>query len=136
MKTYKAGGTIRVARFVKISAAFTVSECDANERTVGISDMGGNEAPIPSVTNDPPYAAIAGESVTVHHQDGETCLLYLGTGGCTAGALLKSDADGAGVVIDETAGNKEEVGAIAEEAGSAGEYVHVMIRKQTVTTES
>lgn len=136
MKSFKSGGVIRVGRFVKISAAYTVSECDAGERTVGISDMGGSDAPIPSVTNDPPYAAESGDVVAVHTNDGETCLLYIGTGGCTAGDLLKADADGAGVALAESAGSKEEAGAIAEETRSAGEYARVMIRKQTVTTET
>lgn len=140
-KAMRANGTIRVGRFVKIDVADnnSVKECDANERVFGISGMGSRVAPIPEVTTDPPEAAQSGESVEVHLPgDGQSqdVLLYLGTGGCTAGDYLKADADGAGVTIDETATHKEEVGAIALESGSAGEYVKVIPWRCTVTTET
>lgn len=136
-KAFRANGTIRVARFVKIDPADnnSVLECDANERTIGISQIGGRTAPIPSVTTDPPEAAQSGEDVMVHLQ-GENCLLLIGSGGVTAGGLLKADADGKGVAIDETAGNKEEAGAIALETAAADTYCKVEVRVQTVTTET
>lgn len=135
LKAYRANGTIRVARFVKIDSSDnnSVLEADAGERVIGISQIGGREAPIPAVTADPPEAAQATDSVLVH-PDGDLCLLYLGTGGCTAGDLLKSDADGAGVALAEGAGTAEEVGAVALETASAGEYAKVRVRTQTVTT--
>lgn len=136
-KAYRANGTIRVARFVKIDSSDnnSVLEADANERVLGISQIGGRTAPIPTVTTDPPEAAQSGEDVNVH-LEGEICLLYAGTGGWTAGGLLKSDADGAGVAIDETAGNKEEAGARALATVSAGEYGLVQVASRTVTTET
>jgi hypothetical protein len=140
-KAFRANGTIRVGRFVKIDTSDnnSVLEADANERVLGISQMGSRVAPIPEVTTDPPNAAIAGESVMVAYPgDPNTsdCLLLIGTGDCTAGDYLKSDADGKGVVIDETATNKEEVGALALESATAGEYARVIPWRCTVTTET
>lgn len=136
----RANGTIRVSRFVKIDAAdnFSIKECDANERVFGISQAGSRVAPIPEVTTDPPEAAQSGESCMVHlpGEDGSTPLLRIGSGGCTAGGYLKADADGNGVAIDETAGNKEEVGAIALETRLEGEYAKVLPWRLTVTTET
>lgn len=134
---YVANGTIRVARFVKIDSSDnnSVLEADANERVIGISQIGGRTAPTPDVTTDPPEAAQAGEHLNVHFV-GEECLLRIGSGGCAAGALLKSDADGQGVAIAESAGNKQEAGAMALETASENEYARVVVRAQTVTTET
>ncbi len=135
MKAFTANGTIRVGRFVKIDPADnnSILECDANERTIGISQMGGRAAPIPDVSADPPEAAQAGEQCNVH-LNGEDCLLYLGTGGVTAGGLLKADADGKGVPLAETAALKEECGAIAMETALVSTYCKVVVRVGTVTT--
>ncbi len=135
MKALTANGTIRTARFVKLDASDnnSILEADANERVVGISQIGSRTAPIPDVTADPPEAAQSGEHCNVH-LEGEDCLLMIGTGGCTAGGLLKSDADGKGVAISEAAAAKQEVGAIALETASAGQYARVTVRVGTVTT--
>lgn len=133
----RAGGTIRVARFVKLdsSASFTVLEADANDRLYGISTIGSREAPLPSVTADPPQAAVAGDSVRVHTL-GEECLLRIGAGGCTAGALLESDNDGQGVVAVETAGSKRNYGARALEDALQGNYCRVEVLIGVLTTET
>ena len=130
MKSMRANGTIRVARFVKqdVADANSVKETDANERSIGISDIGGREAPIPSVTADPPQAAQTGDNVAVHFQEGETCLLYAGSGGWTAGDRLKSDADGAGVTVATTGTTIQQIGAEAESDCAAGSYGQVAIR--------
>lgn len=138
----RANGTIRVSRFVKIDPADnnSIKEADANERIFGISHEGARVAPIPEVTTDPGEAAQAGESCRVYYPgdgvDGRTCLLLIGSGGCTAGDYLKSDADGKGVALAETAGSKEEVGAIALETCAEGEYAKVLPWRATVTTET
>lgn len=136
-KAFTAGGTIRRARFVKLSTAAnnTVLEADANERIWGISQMGGRVAPIPSVTDDPPNAAITGEQVGVYFP-GEMTLLEIGSGGCEAGDYLKSDGDGKGVALAETSGLKEEVGAIALETALEGALASVQVWRTTVTTET
>jgi hypothetical protein len=57
-------------------------------------------------------------------------------GTITAGALLKSDSNGKAVVAAETAGLKENVGAIAVTSGASGELITVRLMPQTVTTET
>jgi len=49
--------------------------------------------------------------------------LTIGSGGCTAGMLLKSDADGKGVEADT---DKDIVGAIAMESASENEVASVL----------
>lgn len=128
LKAYRANGTIRVARFVKIDTSDndSVLEADANEKVLGITDIGGREPPIPSATTTPPEAAQATEDVNVHGV-GSLCLLYAGTGGWTAGDYLKSDADGAGVSIATTGTTLQRYGAVALETVSAGEYGKVQV---------
>lgn len=128
-KAYVANGTIRRARFVKVDPSDnnSVLEADANERVIGISQLAGRTAPIPSVTADPPEAAQSGEFLTVHNQGESGVLLELGTGGATAGGLLKSDADGKGVAIATTGTTIQQIGARALETASAGELCKVEI---------
>ena len=123
-KLFKAGGTIRVSRFVKITGNSTVSEADAANRAVGISQAGGRTPPIPDVTTDPVEAAQSGEQLQVF-QLGEECLLSIGSGGCTAGDALKADADGAGLTC--ASGSDTWYGAIALETASAGELALVQV---------
>lgn len=133
MKSFRANGTIRVGRFVKQDPADanSIKEAGANERSVGISDMGGRTAPIPSVTADPPEAAQSGEDCTVFSTPGETCLLYAGSGGWSAGDELKSDANGAGVKLATTGTTIQEVGAQAESDCAAGSYGQVRVQYAT-----
>ena len=123
-KLFKAGGTIRVSRFVKITGNSTVSEAEAANRVVGISQAGGRTPPIPDVTTDPVEAAQSGEQLQVF-QLGEECLLRIGDGGCSAGDALKADADGDGVTC--ASGGNNWYGAIALEAASAGELALVQV---------
>jgi len=137
-KSYLAGGTIRVSRFVKGSTAanFTVLEADANEKIFGISQEGSRVAPIPSVTVDPAEAAQSGEQVEVHSTDDRVVMLEIGTGGCTADDYLVADADGKGVVSTGAAGAEQHVGARALETASAGDLARVSIHIETVPTAS
>ena len=136
-KIMRANGTIRVSRFVKIDTADnnSVLEADANEKAVGISQIGGREAPIPSVTADPPEAAQSGDNLAVLGVGEEdTVLLFAGTGGWTAGDELESDADGAGITALTTAATVRNIGAIGLETVSATEYGKVLpvIFKSTI----
>lgn len=128
----RANGTIRVGRFIKIDTSDnnSVLEADANEQVFGVSGMGGREAPIPSATADPPEAAQAGDNIEIHTL-GTSTLLQIGSGGCTAGDYLKSDADGKGVAVAGSA--IENVGAIALETASEDEYALVLIQTFTAT---
>ena len=138
MKSYTAGGTIRVSRFVNLSTTETntVLEADANEKVTGITQAGGRTAPTPDVTTDPVEAAQDGETLGVHvagELDSQTVLLELGTGGATAGDYLESDADGKGVTAATTAETIRYIGAEAQESGSAGEKIRVIPRSFTLT---
>lgn len=123
---YTAGGTIRPSRFVKLntSADFTVDEADANERIIGISQTGTRDAP--GVTGAGTDAASAEEEVMVFHP-GQVAPLEAGSGGWSAGDMLKSDADGKGVIVATTGQARQWVGAIAEEAAAEGEIASVRI---------
>ena len=134
-KALRAGGTIRRCRFVKGGAAdHTVIEADANDRILGIADEPGREAPIPSVTADPPEAALVDDSVRIFFA-GETCQIEL-SATIARFSLVKSDADGKAVILAETAGLKEECGAMTLESGLNGELVRCIVRPQTLTTET
>lgn len=130
-RVMRANGTIRVARFVKIDPSDnnSVLEADANEGIIGISQIGGRTAPLPVVTTDPPEAAQSGENVHIHtlNTQREDIVLRIGSGGCTAGGRLKSDADGNGVAVATTGTTIQHVGAIAEETASEGDYAKVTL---------
>lgn len=127
MQNWMAGGIIRPCRFVKIQTdgVREVLEADANERVIGISQEGSRKAP--GTAADDGYAAIDGDQVTVYSHDGQECNLMIGSGGITAGALIKSDADGQGVAAATTGTTAQNVGAIALESASAGEFCRVRI---------
>lgn len=132
-----ANGTIRVSRFVKIDTADnqSVLEADANEKVIGISQAGGRDAPIPSVTTDPVEAAQITEQLAVFGiGEEDTVLLRAGSGGWTAGDELESDADGNGVTAATTAATVRNIGAIAQETVSASELGRVIpvIFKSTI----
>lgn len=133
-KVMQANGTILVSRFVKIDTTDNnaLLQCGAGEAAFGIAQTGGRTAPIPSVTADPVQAAIAGENIGIH-TDGDFALLAIGTGGCTAGAYLKSDSTGRGVALSATAGTRENYGAIALETAAVGELAKVQVKVGTIT---
>ena len=129
MKAYQANGTVIRSRFVKIDATDNnaVLACGANEGAVGISMPGGREAPIPSVTADPPEAAQAGDQLTVFTlHDEDAVLLEAGAGGFTAGDQIESGAGGVGITAVTTSGTVRNIGAIAVETAAAGELGRVL----------
>ena len=120
-----AGGDISPCRFVKQDPTATtgdhkVLQCSAGQVIFGVSQEGSNKAPIPEVTTN--LAAASGEQVKIYGDD-EVVLLEIGTGGCTSGNLLKSDADGKGVVA--SAG--ENIGAAALVTAAAGSLARVQV---------
>lgn len=128
--SFTAEGDIRPSRFVKIGAAdFACLEADANNETLGIAHEGTEEAPIPSVSTN--LAASSGGQLRVYGE-GEECLLELGSGGATLGGKLKSDADGKGVDIATTGTTIQYYGAVALEAGSAGDLIRVIVQRGSV----
>lgn len=120
---WKAGGDIRVCRFVNLHTDESLLEADANEWTVGISSEAAQDAPIPGASA---LAAASGDYVVIHG-DGEVCRLVLGSGGATVMDLLKSDADGGGVTIAASGTTQQLYGAEALETGLEGELIRVRI---------
>lgn len=118
-----AGGDIYPSRFVKANTTYpnTVDQAGAGERVFGISQPGTRDAPIPGAST---LAAASGQALAIYG-DGEEGLLELGTGGATAGAQLKADADGKGII---TVTANDLVGAVANESGAAGEKIKVTVQ--------
>jgi hypothetical protein len=131
----RASGNITRSRFVVMdpnnpgtgaASGNNVIQAGLNGPVVGVADVAGNQPPIPTVTQSPPYAAQAGQNVRVFPQGGR-CLLEIGTGGCVAGDELKSDANGAGVACGLT--GKGRVGAVAIMGANAGELTEVQVTR-------
>ena len=119
-QTMVAGGNIRVSRFVEVSAAYTVTECNATtDKPWGIAQEYAREAPLPDVTL---YAAKANDPVKIYTVGDDDVLLELG-GTVAAGDYLSSDANGLGV----NAGADLTYGARAKEAGVSGERIRVTV---------
>lgn len=122
---FVAGGNIYPCRFVDYSAAYKVTQAGAGAKCFGVSQVGTRIAPLPDVTSA--YAAIDGEQVSVFQDEDET-LLELG-GTVTAGAELKSDSNGKGVVL--AGSGSENIGAVALEAGVSGDLIKVRVHRGT-----
>lgn len=129
MPARTAGGTIVRARFVKSDATANnrVLQAGANAAIYGISQVGGRTAPTPDVTTSPPQAAIVTEHLNVHEQ-GEECLLEIGSGGVTAGDLIESDSNGCGVTAATTAASVRNIGAKALETAAEGTLSRVKVQ--------
>lgn len=113
----KAGGNISPCRFVKVSAANTVTQCSAGtDLPIGVS----GEA---TYDKDSSYHADT-TSLTVQIMEaGRTCKITAGAA-FSAGALLMADASGRGI----TATTTNYAGALALAAASAaGELVDVVV---------
>lgn len=122
--TKRATGNISPSRFVKlVTAADSVGQSGTNEAIYGISQEFPRAAPVEGASA---YAAAAGEELMVYTAgDDEGCLLEIGSGGITLGVMLTSDTDGKGIALASTAATLFNVGAIALETGSAGDFVRV-----------
>lgn len=125
VKTMRANGNILPSRFVAVDGTDnnSVLQASSGQRPFGISSEGGREAPIPSVSTV--YAAQNEDNVNVYGL-GMTCLLELGAG-CLSGHRLKPDANGKGIPILGTPNTIEHYGAEAMEAGSAGDFIKVLV---------
>lgn len=128
--TKVANGNISPMRFVKQDTTSGVKDrvlqAGAGSRIYGVSQQGVRNAPLAGW--DDGYAAIAGENLMIFGFPEKDVRLELGTGGATVGALLKSDANGCGVITTSTG---DEVGARAEEAGSVGDFIRVTLISPT-----
>lgn len=124
-KTMRVNGNVAPSRFVSIDGSDNNSllQSTAGQRAFGISSEGGREAPVPSLTTV--YAGQDGDNMAFYGL-GNTCLLELGAA-CLAGNRLKPDANGKGIQIAGTPGIIEHYGAEALEAGSAGDFIKVLV---------
>lgn len=122
-----AGGNIYPCRFVSMTATGatpadrTVFQATAGAGTEGDSISGVSHEGTRRFDSD--YAGIAGDHLRVHGL-GDQALLELGSGGATAGVLLKSDANGKGIAVTT---DQDRVGAVALQAGAAGAKILVQI---------
>lgn len=125
-----AAGDIRPCRFIKMQtdANQEALEADANEAIIGISQEGTKEAP---QSGSSALAAADGDEVSFISM-GEVGLLKIGSGGCTAGDELKSDNDGQGVARASSGTTVQNVGAIALETASEGEFARVLCWRTSV----
>lgn len=121
---FRASGTIRPCRFIKISGNDDCAECDANDRPIGITYQDGKYPPLNDLVTTNNHAE--DNDPVRSYGIGDICLLELG-GTVTAGDRLKSDADGKGVAIATTGTTIQQFGAVALEGGSSGEKRRVQI---------
>lgn len=129
---FRAGNSsIYPASFVKVDTAVTTGNAvaqaaNAASPVIGVSHDGTVAAPVDSASQ---YAATgnasSGDSLDVHLL-GETCLLRIGSGGCTVGDELVPSTNGTGVTAG-AANNAQYIGAIALQSASNNELANVLV---------
>lgn len=121
-----AGGNISPSTFVKVSTAAnkTCLAAGANERVVGVSQVGAKDPG--GLTGASAYAAVAGDTVQLFGK-GDVCLVLVGSGGVTRGALVKSGASGEAILAATTGTTMQWVAGEALETASEGEYALIQI---------
>ena len=131
---FVASGNISPARFVKISGQFSVAQSGAGEEIIGVAQEGSLAPPGIAEAlggSQTYYAATSGKTLKVFGL-GDVCVVTAGTGGCTAGSKVKSDADGKAVNVGTTAGTFN-VGGIALQTVNAGEKCLIQVNPHQVT---
>jgi len=129
----QANGTIVIGSLVAIDSTRNnaVIACNTGLKPFGIAQMGSRDASIPSITTNPPNAAIVNEAVLVY-PIGHTCLVRVGTGGLSAGNDVKSgDSTGVGVACTESSSDEWSVGQVIE-AAAAGEYAKIVVMPRKI----
>jgi hypothetical protein len=121
---FVANGNITPSSFVKLdtTAVGKLLICGSDDPVYGVSQEGTRNPPYTGL--DDGYAAIAGENCRVYLEP-EECWLRIGSGGCTAGDMLNSDASGYGVTTTTETHN---AGALALETGLEGQLIRVRVR--------
>lgn len=122
-----AGGNISPSTFVKVSTAAnnTCLQAGDNERVVGVSQVGAKDPP--GVSGASAYAAVSGDTVQLFGE-GDVCLVLVGSGGVTRGALVKSTSAGAAVLAATTGTTLQWVAGEALSTASEGEYVRIQVK--------
>lgn len=117
-----AAGNISPCRFVKKTSTLgepTITQAGAGDDVYGISQPSTRKAPLAGL--DDGFAAIAGETLNVFGPGDDGALLEIAAT-VTAGQLLKSDANGAGIVA---ATDKDRACARAKHGGVSGDKIAV-----------
>lgn len=128
-----SSGNVYPNRFITVSGDHSGAQAGANAATIGISRASTNYAPLSDLSIEG-YHAVSGQPISMIG-DGEEGLLEIGDT-VTAGALLKSDANGKGVPIASSGGATQNVGAIALEGGASGTKIRVQVRNQRIKAEA
>lgn len=121
-----AGGNVNPCRFIKLDTTNhqAILAAAATDNIFGVSMDAQRTAPITGAAD---YVAVSGESLP-HYEDGDVCLLEIGSGGCTAGDLLVSDSVGKGVVAAASGTALQCIGAQTLETAAAGEFARVKVK--------
>lgn len=122
MHTFRAGGNINPAVFLKLDTAgdFSVVQGGAGDTVLFVSARGSVDAQIQATSS--PLVATAGKAVNAYGIGHKTVLTVGGS--VTRGDRLKSDANGFGIATVTAA---DFYGAIALESASSGEMAEVYI---------
>jgi len=127
-----AGGNIYPSRFVMIDASndFKGLIATTNAKTVGVSDVGTNYAPLSDQTVSE-YAAKAGQNLRLFG-DGDICLIESGAV-IVRGNELKADSVGRATPIATTGTTNQRIGAVAiQSASAAGEFILCQVRSAII----
>ncbi len=130
--TLVAGGTIRVSRFVKLSAAAddTGLEGGANDEVIGVAYEGSNYPPLSDLVTTS-NAATVGQEFRLYGP-GDVCQIVAGDA-VTRGAKLKSDSQGRGVPIASSGTTQQFYGGFAlQSATAAGELIRFLVHPGSV----
>lgn len=112
-----ASADIYPFRFVTLSGAFTGAAAGAaNKKIVGATD---GSVSVFNGSFNATYDAVAQQGTPVNMQSTNTIQIEVGTGGCSAGSYLTSEAGGKAVVA--TTGQTSFY--LALEAGAAGDII-------------
>lgn len=130
--SFRDSGNILPSYFVIVDPAETIGYCkvaasasvDADNWPLGVSQEGTKDAP--GTTGASAYAATDEDPIDVYGQ-GDVCLLTIGSGGCTAGQLLKPDSTGKGIIIDTSSGGAQFYGARALETAIEDDLCRVQV---------
>ena len=120
----KASAAVEPNRIVKITGEFTVAHAGANEVGIGVS------MPLSRSYNDVTHAD-TGEQIAVDTIVGSVVRVEFG-GTVSAGAFVKSDANGKAVAAATTGTTAQNIVGQAVEAGADGRIGLIRLQPQTL----
>ena len=123
--SYKAGGTIHIARFVKLdSTAYQILECTSGDAALGIMQEGMSSPPGLNSSVDATVAAVSGDKATFNiYQAGDLCRVWC-INAVTAGQMLKASTGGK--ATPHTSGGAL-CGAVAITSGNPDDLIQCLV---------